>query len=84
MQNTITPIEQFIIDCVRELRLKRNITQKEIAQIIGVSQSFIANIERDGHKAKYNINHVNLIADHFKLSPKVFMPSRAFQNKKLK
>jgi transcriptional regulator with XRE-family HTH domain len=68
-------IEQYIIDFVREFRLQKGMTQAALAVILNTSASFIGNVESLHHEAKYNINHLNLLALHFKISPKVFMPA---------
>ena len=76
----LTPIEQFVIDFVRKLRTDRGITQADIGYIIGVSQTFVANIENRKSPAKYNLNHINKLADHLGVSPKDFMPSSALND----
>ena len=75
MGNTIvTPIERYIIDFVYKLRIEKNLSQDDIATIIGVKQPFIASIENPNTRAKYNINHINLLADHLGMSPRNFLP----------
>jgi len=75
--NNISPIEQSIIEFVRKLRADKNLTQEDIGNIIGVKQSYIASVESLKSRAKYNINHVNSLADHFGMSPKDFLPEKA-------
>lgn len=70
----VTAIEQYTVDFVYRLRLEKNLTQEDIGFIIGVKQSFIANIESKKSRAKYNINHIDKFADHFGLSPRDFLP----------
>jgi transcriptional regulator with XRE-family HTH domain len=70
-------IEQQVIDFVTDLRLKRSLKQEDIATIIGVGRSFVAKIEDPKHRAKYNLNHIDKLADHFGLSPKDFLPDKA-------
>lgn len=84
MQNTVSPIEQYIIDFVLDFRTRNNVSQQEIATIIGTTQAFVAHVESPTERAKYNINHVNMIADYFGLSPKDFMPTMAFSMRKFK
>ncbi len=67
-------IEQYIIDKVRERRLKLNISQAELAHQLDVSEGFIGNVESPNYRAKYNINHLNAIAKIFKCSPRDFWP----------
>ncbi|MGX5687405.1 helix-turn-helix domain-containing protein [Arcticibacter tournemirensis] len=67
-------IEQHVIDFVRSLRKDRNLRQEDIAYILDVKASFIGNVETSSHPAKYNLKHINKLADHFGLSPKDFLP----------
>jgi len=73
----ISAIEQHVIDFVIELRNKHNLKQEDIATIIGVKRSFITNVESVKNRAKYNLNHIDKLADHFGLSPKDFLPEKA-------
>lgn len=70
-------IEQYVVDYVRELRIKNNLTQEDIAHIIDVKPSFIGNVESTSNRAKYNLKHINKLADHFGLSPQDFLPKKA-------
>ncbi|MXV53268.1 helix-turn-helix domain-containing protein [Pedobacter sp. HMF7647] len=76
-QERTTDIEQYVIDFVRKLRADHNLNQEDIATIIGSSQAFVANIESSKSRAKYNLNHINLLADHFGISPQKFLPEKA-------
>lgn len=71
------PIEKYVVEFVRKLRIDRHLTQEDIGTIIGVKQTFIANIENPNHKAKYNLKHIDLLADHFGLSPRLFLPEKS-------
>lgn len=73
----ISPIEQYVIDYVRELRTIKNLSQEDIGNIIGKSKSFIGNIESSKNRAKYNLNHINVMADYFGLSPRKFLPEKS-------
>lgn len=73
----LAKIDQHIIDFVRKLRKRHNLTQQDIATIIGTTQQFVANVEKSTHPTKYNNIHVNLIAAHFGISPKDFFPEKA-------
>lgn len=76
----LTPIEQYIVDFVTKLRMDNNLNQADIGFVIGVGQSFVANIENPKKRAKYNLNHINKLADHFGLSPKDFMPRESLKD----
>ena len=69
-------IEQYIIDFVRDLRIKNDLRQEDIANILEVKASFIGNVESSSHAAKYNIKHINKLADHFGMSPRDFLPEK--------
>ncbi|SKB40484.1 helix-turn-helix domain-containing protein [Daejeonella lutea] len=75
-QKGISLIDQYVIDFVRKLRDTSNLSQEEIANIIGVTRTYITNVESTKHPAKYNLSHVNLLADYFNLSPKDFLPTK--------
>ena len=70
-------IEQFVIDFVKELRTSKDLRQEDIAYILEVKASFIGNVESTAHPAKYNLRHINKLADHFGISPKDFLPSKS-------
>lgn len=72
----ISKIEQYIIDYVFKLRKEKKLSQADIATIIGVNRVFITNVENPLNRAKYNIDHINLIADHFGMSPRDFLPEK--------
>jgi transcriptional regulator with XRE-family HTH domain len=69
-----TKIEQYIIDKIREKRIKLKISQADLARQLDVSEGFIGNVESPNYRAKYNINHINAIARLFNCSPREFWP----------
>jgi transcriptional regulator with XRE-family HTH domain len=76
-QENIAPIDQYVIDFVRELRIKKELTQEDIGNIVELSRSFVSDIESNNSRAKYNIRHINILADHFGISPREFLPKDA-------
>lgn len=78
VQENITPAEQYVIDYVRKLRTDKGLIQLDIANIIGVGRSFISQAESTNEVAKYNIRHINALADYFGISPREFLPEKAF------
>ncbi|MGI8952242.1 MAG: helix-turn-helix domain-containing protein [Chitinophagaceae bacterium] len=56
------------------MRNKKQLTQEDIANIIGISRSYISDVERTNSRAKYNIRHINALADYFGISPRDFFP----------
>jgi transcriptional regulator with XRE-family HTH domain len=67
-------IEQYLIDRVKEKRIKLKISQAELARLLDVSEGFIGNVESAKYRAKYNANHLNAIAKIFECSPRDFWP----------
>jgi len=76
-QDHISPIEQFVIDYVRKFRMEKGLTQEDIANILEISRSYIGDIESPNTRAKYNMTHINILADHFNVSPRIFFPEKA-------
>ena len=72
----ISKIESYIIERVKERRLKEGWSQILLSQKLNMSDSFVGHIETPKRRAKYNINHVNALAKLFKCSPKDFLPDK--------
>ena len=77
-QENISEIDQYIIDFIRNLREVHGLTQDGLASILQVGKSFVSNVESLNNRAKYNLTHINILADHFNKSPKDFLPAKAF------
>lgn len=69
-----TDIELYVINKVKEMRLKANMTQKELAFSLDLSVGFLGHIESPRKPAKYNLNHINKLAKIFDCSPQEFLP----------
>lgn len=74
----ITPIEQYVIDKVRDMRTEQGISQRELARMLDLTDGFIGKVETPKERAKYNLQHINDLAKVFKCSPKDFLPDKAF------
>lgn len=74
----VAPIEQYVIDAVRERRKKLGISQEQLAHLLGYSEGFIANIETPKRTSKFNLRHLNELAKILKCSPKDFLPDEPF------
>lgn len=80
----ISPIDQYVIDFVIKLRSDHKLSQTDIGNIIEVSRSYIADIENPKRIGKYNLTHINQLADYFNLSPRDFLPAKAIYKKQKK
>jgi transcriptional regulator with XRE-family HTH domain len=72
----LTNIEKYIIDRIKSMRKEHGLSQLELSQKLEMSDSFISHVEAPSKRAKYNINHLNKIAEIFKCSPKDFWPDK--------
>jgi len=70
----ISKIEQFVIDKVRELRMRAGISQVSLSVEMELSTKFVGNVESNKTPDKYNLNHLNKIAIILKCSIKDFFP----------
>lgn len=71
-----TKFEMAVIDKVTEMRRKKNLSQDEIAIILGLSRGYIGQIESPNSPSTYNINHLNRLAYELGCSPQDFMPNK--------
>ena len=70
----VTEIEQFVIDKVREIRQLRKWGQEKLSLEMGLSPKFIGNVESPKTPHKYNINHLNKLAEILLCSIRDFFP----------
>ncbi len=78
----ISAIDQYVIDKVREMRIALGYSQIELSNLLDKARSFVGNVENPNRAEKYNLVHLNLIAELFKCSPREFLPEKAIKNKK--
>lgn len=45
-----------------------------MSSALDVNRVFITNIEPPENRSEYNIDYINLMGDHFGMSPKDFLP----------
>jgi ribosome-binding protein aMBF1 (putative translation factor) len=72
----LTKIEKYIIQLVKDKRIKEGLSQIVLSQKLNMSDSFVGHVETPKRRAKYNVNHINALAKIFKCSPKDFMPDK--------
>lgn len=74
-------IEFFVINKVREKREHFKLSQSELAVKLNVSNGFIGQVESSKHPSKYNLNHLDKLAEIFECSPKDFLPEKPVNRK---
>lgn len=69
-----TPIENYVIEKVKEMRVAEGLSQKKLADYLHVKPAFIGNIESPKRGEKYSLNHLNELSKLFDCSPRDFLP----------
>lgn len=77
-QENISELDQHVIDFVRNFRLEKGLTQLDVANGIYVSRGFINDVESANKPAKYNLRHINALADYFNISLHQFFPAKPY------
>lgn len=70
----ISKIEQFVIDKVREIRMDAGVSQVKLSADMELNAKFVGNVESGKTPDKYNLNHLNKIAEILNCSIKDFFP----------
>lgn len=73
-KNVKTEFELSVIDKVRERRIVLKLSQDDLAMFLDADRSFIGQVESPNNPAKYNLNHLNILAKEMNCSPKDFLP----------
>jgi transcriptional regulator with XRE-family HTH domain len=79
MSKQVSPIDLYIINKVKEMRIEKGYAQKELAFMLDISIGFMGDIESNKSKAKYSLDQINRLAIIFKCSPRDFLPENPFQ-----
>jgi transcriptional regulator with XRE-family HTH domain len=69
-----TPIELFVIQRVKEERLKKAISQDTLSVLMGLSKKFVSKAENPNRAEKYNLNHLYKIALILECGIREFLP----------
>lgn len=83
-KNRKSKIEQYVIDKIKEIRTEKNISQTQLALALETSRGFIGQVESPQSTSKYNLNHLNTIANELEVSIKDFFPDDPFPETKKK
>lgn len=58
------------------MRKARKLTQAELNDLLGFGSGFVGQVESNKCKSKYNLNHLNKLAEIFDCSIKDFFPEK--------
>jgi ribosome-binding protein aMBF1 (putative translation factor) len=73
----ISKIEQYAIDKVREKRIAAGLSQEMLSLKMELNSKFVGNVESVKRTTKYNLNHLNKIAQILGCSLREFLPELA-------
>lgn len=71
-----TAVENYIIKQVRKKRKEHHMTQAELSEKMGLASGFVGKVESKICTAKYNVNHLNELAQIFDCSIRDFFPEK--------
>ena len=74
----MTALERYIVEEVKKKRLELHITQADLSMLMGKSDHYVSQVENGRNGNKYNINHLNRLANIFHCSIKDFLPDGPF------
>ena len=69
-------VELYVIGKVKERRQNLGISQQQLAYLMDLSIGFIGKIESPKYPSKWNLDHLNKLADVLNCSPQDFLPER--------
>jgi len=75
-KNLKSKIELFVINESIKLRTAKNMSQADLAANLNVTPGFIGKVESPKYATKYNLNHINKLAEILECSPKDLMPNK--------
>lgn len=70
----INPLDKYITEAVKKKRETANMTQYELSLSLNRHVSFVAQVESSSKRDKYNIYHLNKLAQIFNCSIADFFP----------
>jgi len=70
----LTEIEQYVIEQVKKRRTSKGISQDKLSVMMGLNEKFVTKVENPNRIEKYNINHLNKIAEILECSIRDFFP----------
>jgi transcriptional regulator with XRE-family HTH domain len=73
----ITEVDKYVIEKVKERRVKKGFSQSQLAFELELSNGFIGMIESGKYGKKYSVSQLNEIAKVLECSPRDFLPKEA-------
>lgn len=79
-----TRLEQFTIDRVKAIREEKGFSQSDLAVWLDTTRGFIGQVETPNHASKYNINHLNVLANELEVPLRSLIPEVNFPSELVK
>jgi transcriptional regulator with XRE-family HTH domain len=76
----ISELDWYIINNVKNLRIKKKISQVKLSIDMGLAEGAVGKIENPKERAKYNIRHLNLLAKALECSLSDLLPQKPLEN----
>lgn len=73
--------EMCVVELVKSKRQSQNISQKELAFLMDLSIGFVGRVESPKFPAKWNLDHLNKLAEVLECSPKDFIPDNVVKER---
>lgn len=73
--------EMLVVELVKSKRQSQNISQKELAFLMDLSIGFVGRVESPKFPAKWNLDHLNKLAEVLECSPKDFIPDNVVKER---
>lgn len=73
----ISEIDYLLILHIKELRIKKGITQLQLSQKMKLADGFVSKVETLSERAKYSIRHLPLLAKVLGVEIKDLIPSKS-------
>lgn len=70
-----TKFQLEVINLVKEIRIRQDLSQDDIADFLDVSRGYIGQIESVNSPSKYTLDQLNKLAVDMRCSPKDFIPA---------
>lgn len=70
-----TETQMLVINRVKKLRAEKDVSQQQLALILGATNGHVGNIESLKYSNKYTLNQLNTLAHHFGVPVESFFMS---------
>jgi predicted XRE-type DNA-binding protein len=77
----ITLWEVEVMKLIWKIRKEKGYKQQQVADLLGVTRSYVGNIENSLQRARYTLDHINILAFYWDISPRLLIPGESIDPK---